>query len=342
MKPALSNRNCKRIYKKDKNIFVLSVSITLAIAFAYAVNRLWYHGYDVAGALILVVAAVSAGIAVNRILYMMRMQSFHAFTHNMDTGDFQETRPHVFNPGCKVEKGILFIHGFSASPAEARLVAAIAEEEGYAFYAPVLTGFGIDNFDLLESVSERDWLRESIAAYDLLSQFCERVVVVGHSMGGVLAMLTALRRDPAQLIVTAPYLIEGRKHTLLRKLLTGYFPASFIKSFGFYIRKVSKRKYPVEDENPRFTFDQIPLNAVVSLWRLLDLLNPSDFRSRDVLALFGEKDSTSPANEIITILEEHGVSVHSQIFSESGHNILEDHDRFAVKEAIRSYLKSQV
>lgn len=290
--------------------------------------------------MILLVAFISAGVAVNRILYMMRMQSFHQFTHYQDTGDFEETKPLILNPGRKVEKGVLFIHGFSASPAEARLVVEIAEEEGYVFYAPVLTGFGVDNFDLLESVSERDWLRESVAAYDVLIQFCEKVVVVGHSMGGALAMLVALRRNPVQLIITAPYLVEGKKHKLLRKLLTGYLSASFIKSCGFYIRKVSKRKYPVEEDTPRFTFDQIPLNAVVSLWRLLDLLKFSDFIGRDILALFGEKDHTSPASEIIQILSSHGVKLNSQIFPESGHNILEDHDRFEVKEAIRSYIKN--
>lgn len=86
--------------------------------------------------------------------------------------------------------GVLCLHGFTASPAEVRWLAQHLAQDGHTVYAPRLAGHGSEFHDLAR-VRWHDWVLSAWDAYLVLAAQCERVVIAGHSMGGMIAVLLA-------------------------------------------------------------------------------------------------------------------------------------------------------
>jgi len=76
-------------------------------------------------------------------------------------------------------------------------------EDGHSVELPLLPGHGTKIEDLVPTRFD-DWYRAASAAYLELAGRCERVVVVGLSMGGTLATILAIEHEPAGLIVINP------------------------------------------------------------------------------------------------------------------------------------------
>jgi carboxylesterase len=89
--------------------------------------------------------------------------------------------------------GVLALHGFTGSPSSMRGVAEEMSAAGLHVEVPRLPGHGTDVADML-STRWDDWTGEVAAAHERLAQRTERVVVAGQSMGGSLALWTALHR----------------------------------------------------------------------------------------------------------------------------------------------------
>lgn len=86
--------------------------------------------------------------------------------------------------------GCLVLHGFMASPGEVGWLGRDLGGRGYTVYVPRLTGHGYRPEDMRRMRWE-DWYGQVLDGYHLLRQQCAKVVVVGHSMGGLLALLLA-------------------------------------------------------------------------------------------------------------------------------------------------------
>jgi len=82
--------------------------------------------------------------------------------------------------------GALVLHGFTGNPASMRGVAEALGEAGFTVELPRLPGHGTTVEDMI-STGFDDWLAHAEARYQALAERCERVVVVGLSMGGALA-----------------------------------------------------------------------------------------------------------------------------------------------------------
>jgi len=99
--------------------------------------------------------------------------------------------------------GVLVLHGFTGSPQSMRPLAVRFAEEGHSVELPVLPGHGTKIEDIVPTRFD-DWHRAAVAAYTELAGRCERVVVVGLSMGGTLATLLAVEFEPAALVLINP------------------------------------------------------------------------------------------------------------------------------------------
>lgn len=86
--------------------------------------------------------------------------------------------------------GCLCLHGFMASPAEVRWMGQALAEQGWTVYGPRLPGHGTHPLDMNRH-RWQDWFAAALDGYHLLRARCEQVFVVGHSMGGLLALLVA-------------------------------------------------------------------------------------------------------------------------------------------------------
>ena len=76
------------------------------------------------------------------------------------------------------------------------------EYEGYTVHSVLLSGHGTEHDDLL-NVSYIDWYNDVEKAYEELLYECEEIVVIGHSMGGLLALMLASNYNIEKLICLA-------------------------------------------------------------------------------------------------------------------------------------------
>ncbi|MGA7834157.1 MAG: alpha/beta fold hydrolase [Acidimicrobiales bacterium] len=89
--------------------------------------------------------------------------------------------------------GVLVLHGFTGNPTSLRSIATRAAGLGYSVELPRLPGHGTTVEDMMTTYWS-DWSKAAELAYDELSERCERVAVVGLSMGGGLAAYLAEER----------------------------------------------------------------------------------------------------------------------------------------------------
>lgn len=81
--------------------------------------------------------------------------------------------------------GALVLHGFTGNPSSVRGVAEALAAAGFTVDLPLLPGHGTKIDDMIPTGFD-DWLAHAETHYQALSERCERVVVVGLSMGGAL------------------------------------------------------------------------------------------------------------------------------------------------------------
>jgi carboxylesterase len=100
--------------------------------------------------------------------------------------------------------GCLMLHGFLGSPISSRPMAEYLAEQGISVHCPLLPGHGqLPN--KLYKVTGRDWLAEAEEGLATLRQKCDRIFIMGHSMGNVLgAHLIVQNDDILGMIMLAP------------------------------------------------------------------------------------------------------------------------------------------
>ena len=85
-------------------------------------------------------------------------------------------------------EGVLLIHGFTGLPAELLLMGHYLHERGFTVLGVRLAGHGTTVEDMSRMTWE-DWMDSVRDGYALLSGCCQAVDVIGHSMGGLFALL---------------------------------------------------------------------------------------------------------------------------------------------------------
>lgn len=114
--------------------------------------------------------------------------------------------------------GCLLLHGAGGGTAwdQKEFAQQLHEQTGMTIWLPSLTGFGTKPEDLI-GVTLDDWLNDAYSGLDRLRTTSEQVFIVGHSAGGVLALLTASEREEVKGLVTwsAPYGIKMKLLNLL-------------------------------------------------------------------------------------------------------------------------------
>ncbi len=136
-------------------------------------------------------------------------------TNIMDTckplhRSFQPKKDHV----------VMLLHGFISSPVIFHDLIKELEENQIDYQAPLINGFGIKRIQLLFSLTEDEWIRQVTEMYDVLSSQYENVSVIGHSLGGALALYLSQIRPVAHLVLIAPAIFPSKSqkiHNFLAK-----------------------------------------------------------------------------------------------------------------------------
>lgn len=92
--------------------------------------------------------------------------------------------------GAKARIGALCVHGLAASPQEVCWLGKDMGRRGYTALGVRLPGHGVQ-FEEFHRVDYRQWYGAVQDGYHLLREQCDRIVVMGLSLGGLLSILLA-------------------------------------------------------------------------------------------------------------------------------------------------------
>jgi carboxylesterase len=96
--------------------------------------------------------------------------------------------------------GVLLSHGFTATSAEVRWLAKYLHARGYTVAGPLLPGHGT-TMEALNRCRWQDWVASAEGLYQQLASRCQKVVVGGESMGGLLALYLASEHPEAAAVL---------------------------------------------------------------------------------------------------------------------------------------------
>ncbi|MDP2342425.1 MAG: alpha/beta fold hydrolase [Deltaproteobacteria bacterium] len=165
--------------------------------------------------------------------------------------------------GVPVRGSALLLHGFTGSPFEVLTTAHTLAGRGFTSVGPLLAGHGSDPA-VLNHVPWQRWFADVVAAFDALPAEGPRVVV-GCSMGGLLALQLSLLRAVDAVVLLAPAL---RFHPL------SYVGVAALTAGLWRVRPFFPKEGPGGDvgaldaqrANP--TYKVLPTRGLVELWRL--------------------------------------------------------------------------
>ena len=100
----------------------------------------------------------------------------------------------------KTIAGCLLIHGFGGNVEEVSPLADYLSKQGYIVECPSLKGHTGNRQDL-KSCTYRDWIASAQEGYEKLRAECDTLVLVGFSMGGLIAFQIALN-NRADAVIT--------------------------------------------------------------------------------------------------------------------------------------------
>ena len=104
--------------------------------------------------------------------------------------------------------GVLLIHGFTGLPAEMLLLGQFLNRKGFTVHCPRLAGHGVDERALMRTTKD-DWFDSVVDGAAVLRGVCDKISVVGHSMGGLLALkLAAVQKVSKLATLAAPIFID--------------------------------------------------------------------------------------------------------------------------------------
>jgi carboxylesterase len=228
------------------------------------------------------------------------------------------------------EIGCLCIHGFGASPDEVRWYGEYLAEQGYTVYGVRLPAHGTDYQDMSRA-HWSDWYNAVFDAYLVLRAQCEKVVVCGLSMGGLLSLLLSAWGDVDGVIVMgAP--IELENMDVLSKAWLIKYPRPYIEAGD-----TSELPHIINEERARrgeplrgrVRYDRWATNGVQQLHDLIvqtrEVLTAVH---APVLVMYSVNDQTVPiSNQQMLIDGLLNASITSHTYQVSGHILTQDVER---------------
>ncbi len=110
--------------------------------------------------------------------------------------------------------GCLLLHGAGGGTAWdlKEFAKVLHSKTGVTIWLPILKGYGTRPEDLY-GITFTDWMTNAREGVTKLQQSCDRIFVIGHSAGGLLALLLASEQKEINAVVTwaAPIIIRDRR-----------------------------------------------------------------------------------------------------------------------------------
>ena len=180
--------------------------------------------------------------------------------------------------------GVLLIHGFTGLPAGMLLLGEVLNRAGFNVICPRLAGHGTSEKDLMRTTKD-DWYNSVLDGFYILRGICDKIFVVGHSMGGLLALKLATEFDiPKIVTLAAPIFIDDGLG------LKNLPPKEFCGNAYTFTPRKKLTDVPPAVNN---VYDKTPL---ISVHEVIDIIN--DVKkllpkvTTPILIMQGEEDHT--------------------------------------------------
>ena len=220
--------------------------------------------------------------------------------------------------------GALVLHGFTGTPHSMRGLAEALAGAGLAVELPLLPGHGTSVEDMGRT-GWADWSAAAEAAYGELAARCDRVVVVGLSMGGTLTAWLAARHPEIAGIAVINGQIEPTPPAL-RDIIDQMVAQGLTRVAG-------GGRDIADPDVTELAYDAAPIACVVSLADALEDLQPLLGRIRcPVLVLTSPEDHVVPPSSSTTLAAEVSGAVEVVPLARSYHVATLDYDRRLIEE----------
>lgn len=247
-------------------------------------------------------------------------------------------QPRFFRGG---KVGCLVIHGFMAAPPEVAWLGDHLASAGHTVYVPRLTGHGIDPRHM-RRMKWQDWYAHVLDGYHILRQQCEQVVLIGHSMGGLLAALVAAAHPVDALVIAAsPIDLQLRLLPYLRllDLVMPYTYHSSELSLNLEIEAEQRRRG--EKVFSRVHYPRWSTRAIHEFYQLMKMTrNNLPKIQAPLLLLYAEQDETAPVRDALAIASRvQSAVIEHYTLSQGSHIIFQDVGRDEAFVAVADFVQ---
>lgn len=241
--------------------------------------------------------------------------------------------PFAFEGG---DTGCLLIHGFTATPQEMRFLGQRLHAAGHGVLGMRVAGHGTTVRDC-ERTSHEDWYASVRAALREIRSRSRRVVVVGQSMGALLALRLAADEPHAVngLALLAPALV------LSQPWLAWIAPA--LPLLAYLVPGIDKGPGDVADaavRAARATYPVVPLRALGQLVRLQGVVRDLLPQVRQpALLVHSKQDHTCPLVNLDLLSGRLGGPIERLLLEDSYHVVSIDVEREKVATAVADFVR---
>lgn len=227
------------------------------------------------------------------------------------------------------KEACLLIHGFTSTPAELRELGEKLHEEGYTVLGIKLAGHGTKIEDM-EKSTYKDWMKSVVNGYKKLKENYEKVFVIGHSMGSLLALYLAENYEVDKVVALSPPLVVRNKS------------AKFAFAAKYFMRYSEWEPKPRPQEELKYLlgYSKVPIRSVHELNKLTKVVKNHLKRiSSPLLIIHSHKDQTVDEKSVDLLYGSVKSKLKKTIFlNECGHNITIECEKETVFKEVLNFL----
>jgi len=292
------------------------------------------------------------GILSQNLVAPQSIRPIAQFDEDVQTMEDSVDVEHILNPERNTapffiegnSTAVLLIHGLSATPDELRKLGQhLHRKGGYTISGIRLPGHGT-NLEDINAIKWRAWVNHVEESFKALSRGYKKVIVVGHSLGGALALNLGMEFPEAidGIVASAvPYQFSNqnfKKNSI-----------SFRDHFTF-MKKKKKSEYAKKSDSLVFQERQVftvnPIHATNQMFQFISffkkrLLKGDSPILSPTLIIQGGKDTTIDPKGVDTLFRKINSSDKQlKHFLNSGHHLMLDIDRESVFENIFNFVET--